>query len=273
MRKAWFVVLVLWVVARVTIAAAVTFTYYPSDPLTVVDLQGRPIPGNVVSIVDTSGNPVSVWNDMGGTQAFAYVVPSTGILQFFANPGIYRVTITGLGLTRIYWVNVSGTSITSIPYIAIDRTAVMIAEVATGNPPTLVCVVNNPCQLIYNRVNGNQIVAIDFVMPTFPLSVRSLSWEWYPSTGIGTSVWNVDWCTYQEGADICAPTGANSQTVASFGQFLNKRTDLDITFTPPATMWSFDSHVVLFITHMTTDARDNVQTLSVDNLRMEFNKL
>lgn len=73
----------------------------PSAAFTAVTDQGRPLVGASITVVDDVGAPVTACNN-AACDIDQTVVPATGIVQFYADPGDYTVTLAGAGITRIF---------------------------------------------------------------------------------------------------------------------------------------------------------------------------
>jgi hypothetical protein len=134
---------------------------------------------------------------------------------------------------------------------------------ATASPPTLTC--GNPCYLTFPD-SGRKYVTYDFLMPSSPLSLRSILLSWR-STGGGVVVFEVDWCAYAAGEAPCFPSGANDTTISSTGQ-AGKRADAVFSIDPD---WSPDDHVVVQVSRAEEHASDTVSgNVLLENVRQEM---
>lgn len=237
-------------------------TYYPSAPVVVVGPQGRPIPNGTFSVANTVGIQQTVYADAAGATVAASPsangrVPSQPIpiLQFFATPGTYVVTVSGEGVTRQYWTTVTAPQASTTPaasniwvnFRAQDMTNQLSSSPALTCPPA-----GTPCYYEFAGGTGSeQYVMFDFVVAPFALSHILSQLEWGPATtGVGLVRWRVTWCAYAEGSPVCTPVFSGGNLAAATStttSVVDDRIDVDFTSTDWATNWPADIHVVVQI--------------------------
>lgn len=83
----------------------------PTNAFTAVGPQGRPLTGASIGVKDSIGNPVTACIDAACTSALT-TVPASGIVQFYAEPETYTVTVSGSGVSRVFLVVVPAAAVT-----------------------------------------------------------------------------------------------------------------------------------------------------------------
>ena len=125
---------------------------YPAWQATIVTEAGDIQPGAQVDVVLESTGLVpagGIWSNRAGSSALAnpFFADANGFAQFYAAPGEYRITATGVGGTRVWrYVVLDGTaSIADVTTSATDTTAGRLLKVgdfglgaSTGTISTLV---------------------------------------------------------------------------------------------------------------------------------------
>lgn len=114
----------------------------------------------------------------------------------------------------------------------------------TATPPALGCD-GSGCWLSY-APSGNEVAALDFILPSVPLDGASLLLTWQAAASSGTVRWTVDWCRFRAGEAVCLPNGAHAITTGSVTSGANKRNDLELN--PFSPEWEPGDHVVVHIT-------------------------
>jgi len=246
---------------------------FPSDPVTIVGLQGRPIPNAQVTVTFPSGAAADVYQEKSAINIL-HVVPAAGILQFFSDPGTYLVNVSGEGLTKLFYVTVSVGSLAAS--ISIDRTADMaIISAALGDPvpPQLFCD-PAPCLISFggDPDRNERDIYYDWTMPSYGLDVDNILFEWHSaSVGNGTLFvgWKMSWCTYNTGEAFCTPVNDfNFNTTVTVTS--NTRTLVSIpgTTLPGLGMWNPSNHVVFLIGRRAVDTYTSFAGFV--NLRLEY---
>lgn len=265
------VLIALLVVARA--AGACTPAPFPSNAVTIVGQQGRPLPNTTISITDVSGVPIGAYGgaftDPSGCTPSTIVDP-TGVYQFFTVvAGEWIVTVQGQGLTRRYYTT-SGIGVGGVA-TSIDRTAeVMIGH--QSDTLQLFCDGGRiPCG--WHFVNGfNNFVFIDFIMPSFRLVLSDILLSWVPMLGSnGTAVWSITWASYKSGEAVTHPSEVDPTGLTLLSTApSDTRTDVSTTINPLPD-WQPQDHVVIFIWFVGADARNTISgPLFLENVRLEF---
>jgi hypothetical protein len=109
MRKI-FVLLVCLSVATACFAT----TFYPCSPVIVRGPQGRPIPNASVSVLTSAGQPADVYANSTGTTVYPNTLGPFGVMQFYAAPGDYTVTVSGGGVTQSFIVTIPTTATSAV---------------------------------------------------------------------------------------------------------------------------------------------------------------
>lgn len=81
----------------------------PCSALQVVGPQGRPLPGGSFAVTGPNGEDVVIYSDYAGTQVIpgsSGFVPANSIIQFFGDPGVYKVTVSGGGVVKVYYCEI-----------------------------------------------------------------------------------------------------------------------------------------------------------------------
>lgn len=99
-KRQWLVV-----IGALFISTGAFADLMPSAAFTAVTDQGRPMTGASLTVVDDVGAPVTACSNLACTIGQT-TVPATGIVQFWADPGEYTVTLAGAGITRIFTVEI-----------------------------------------------------------------------------------------------------------------------------------------------------------------------
>lgn len=258
----------------VHIALGTTFTLSPSTPITIIDLQGRPISGGTFTVKDTDGNPVTVYSDTAGTTPMSRLPKiTTNVLQFYTSPGIYQVTALGPGnLQHQFWTPVlDAAALVNLTRISISRPAETF-NLATTSPVTLNCTAGNGvCFLVYPDASTTTALA-DWIMPSFPVTFQTLLLSWWSSASGSTVVWQVDWCTYANGQATCLPDGTNAVSFTSTKSD-SDRTDILVDSEQWATTWSAGDHVVVSVSRLGSSGGDDITgNVNLENARFEFKK-
>lgn len=261
---------------------------FPSNPMTIVGLQGRPIPQANVNVTDLAGVPVTVYVD-STSGAVLTLVPPSGVLQFWVAdfPGIYIVNVQGQDLTRRYYTTVGIGVGPNVNTISIDRTADLLLTNTTLSgldQPTLDCGrVDAPCRLMYvaPTPQADQCAYFDFITPSYPITFKSLLLSWHQlldTTGESSRnmVWGVNWCTYKVGEVFCDPvSAANLFTMTSHPNTV-AQARVDVTVLPNQwpTTWEPQDHVSIAVCAQWTDPRNNLITMDValENVRLEVSR-
>ena len=235
----------------------------PVGPFTIVTRQGRPIPGSTATITDLLGGAVITWTDRAGTTVFDGTVNPNNILTFFADPGIYYVSVGNLGETKLFWTAVVGDDSSTV---SVDRTADMLLR-TLATTPTINCPASGSfCTLDYVHT-AKRTAVFDFVLPSTTLKFNTILLSY---TGVaGTVVWTLDWCSTTTGELACVPNSANEVAFSSVS--LAGRTDALITASQWDTSWPASSHIVVWVSRDPLNAADTIDvTLPLQNVRMEF---
>lgn len=259
-------------IASLLLAVAASAQKLPSNPMLVLNQQGRPLAEGMVSITNPdTGAPVVVFMDRAGQIPYNNKVPVNGLVQFFGDPGLYLVTAQGQSLTRQYYTVVTNGVGLGAGRVSIDRTAEMVSR-NTLNAPNLMC---SPftliCILEFSPLT-EQTVLIDFIMPSYPIVLTSLLVSFHQDDLLATT-WKANWCTYQTGTSSCDPISApNSATVTSGGAMFTR---LDAQLTPATwgVSWLPNDHVLIALSRDVNNVSDtSASTSSLENVRLEFTK-
>ena len=110
---------------------------YPAWQATIVTEAGDIQPGAQVDVVLESTGLVpagGIWSNRAGSSALAnpFFADANGFAQFYAAPGEYRITATGVGGTRVW------------RYVVLDGTA-STADVTTSDSHIFTHINNNRC--------------------------------------------------------------------------------------------------------------------------------
>lgn len=208
-------------------ANAVTFNYAPAGPFTIVGPQGRPMPGATVVVTDMLDNEVTIYTTPEGITEHSGLLPQSNVLQFFAAPGVYFVTINGQGITYTFYTVIFD-AIEKVAQTSIARSAEMLLT-NTSAPPELLCPTDLPCGLLY-ATTGTEVAFFNFVSPPFPMHFEMLTISWQTLSGyslLNDAVWAVDWCAFSVGDVPCFPDGTNRELKTSTALGEEKRVDLD----------------------------------------------
>lgn len=256
-----------------TIVFGQTIIKYPSTPMLIVGPQGRPIPDGLASVSDLSGVPVTTFTGLTGATANPrpFIVPATGIVQFFADPGLYSVTVTGNGVNRTFYVPVGTGVPTSSRFISISRQATNF-DLNVTSPGTLSCPLDKPCCISLDD-DVSRSFQFDWIMPSFGLDLLTFMISFTTDTGNNgrAAAFETRWCTYGNNEAICTPANGfdSSITVSSDG----KRTDLTITQASLSTLWEESDHVRVLVFREPGDADDTVVgNICVENIVLEFER-
>lgn len=253
-------------------------TKYPSDPIFIFDQQGRPIPGAIATITDLTGTPVVVWANINGTVVFNGAVPANGLLQFFGDVGYYRVTVSGAGITYIYYTQCqvaassSGGDSSNALLTSIDRTAEMFRPFNADTNDVVCPADGKPCYIIFDKAPaGVQVSGADFIMPSYALTPTGFLISFVAAPGAATIIWKLDWCTYANAASVpCVPTGAHVASFTTAPAPASRRKDVVIDPADWPTSWGTGDHVVFTISRDTSDTF--TASVRFENFRMEFTK-
>lgn len=244
----------------------------PCSPVFIAGPQGRPLPGAVVSVVNTDNTPIAsgVWANSAGTVVFNGQMPVDQILQVFIEAGIYQATVTSSGVTKTYDITCTAGLSEGVRLISISRTAELLLNTQT-NAPTLFCsALGVPCMQLFQQ-GLDQPVTFDFVAPTFPLTMQTFLVTWRADDiPQGTAVWRLDWCTYVQGDDSCVPTGAHAVDVTSVAPAGHRRVDMLVLPTTWPLAWNPNDHVVIEITRHGSSLQDTLGIVGLENVRMEM---
>lgn len=243
----------------------------PCSPVFIAGPQGRPLPGAVVSVVNTDSTPIAsgVWANSAGTVVFNGQMPVDQILQVFIEAGIYQATVTSSGVTKTYDIVCGDGLSSSVKRVSISRTAEVLLNTIPP-APTLFCLpTGEPCFLAF--ADGlDMSVLFDFVAPSFPTDFVNILLTVRAAVG-GTIVWSLDYCAYGEGDPVCVPTGAHIQTFPMVAG-MTVRSDLLVTSAQWSVQWNPSDHVVIKATRKGTDGLDTAGTPRLENIRMELTK-
>lgn len=100
----------------VGLAGAARGAVIASPVVPILNLQGRPLAGASVTIqlclnaACTSTSAATTYSSFAGTTAFSGTVPATGLLQFYADPGVYYVQVSGGGVVRTFHLDLPASS-------------------------------------------------------------------------------------------------------------------------------------------------------------------
>lgn len=193
---------------------------FPANPVTILGLQGRPIPNAQVTVVDYyTGISSTVYANKQCTVGLT-VVPSSGILQFWGAPGLYQVTASGEGLTRVVALGI-------IPGSS-DPTAISWSWSADQfqlftDPGTLdaqaVLDTDSFAVLIYDDAK-DRCAHLEITMASFPVQLRTMLIVWRTGTnGDGSQKirWLVTTCYSTEGNDFCTAGTTNYSVLTTVG--------------------------------------------------------
>jgi hypothetical protein len=89
-------------------------TYYPCSPVIVRGPQGRPIPSATVSVLTSVGQPADVYANATGTTVYPNTLGPFGVMQFYAAPGDYTVTVSGGGVVQSFIVTIPTTATSAL---------------------------------------------------------------------------------------------------------------------------------------------------------------
>jgi len=188
-------------------SAAAQSTCYPSTPVSIMGMQGRPIQGAKVTVtVLDSATPKQVFSDPYCTVPLTTMpLPySINILQFYSEVGAYTVKVEGEGLVYTYAAYVALGSGSGAYLTSIDRPAETWILDSASNPPALVCA-GGMCSLNYNAgILSDSVADTNFITPRFPVALTELLFEWQMS-GVITGVAKVRfaYCVYENQQPPC----------------------------------------------------------------------
>ncbi len=231
-------------------------TYYLCSPVTMIDPQGRPIKNASYRVVDINGQVVTTYGSRTGgvtsSSSVAGTLPTVApaILQFYADPGTYQVTISGGGISSIYNVTCTAPQSTETP----GSRSVVVSRAATtwnrglSSSPALTCpTTGKPCYLQFTGGAGtDQVIETDFISSGLTFDRGIL--EWSPSTtGAGTVEWEVAWCTYSNGNQPCVPVfGVQTAVIVGTASTVTDQTAYeDVTSAALNPNWPEEFHVVI----------------------------
>jgi len=245
-------------------------TKFACDPVFLANPQGRPLANASVSIINTDGTAIAsgVWTNKAGTIAFGGTMPTNQLLQVYIEPGAYQVGVTGEGLSKSYLIRCGEGVGTGATVMAIDRTADALLPGIVA--PVLGCEMPYPCRLDFAH-DVEETMYFDFILPSYPVTFRSMLLSWKSGLLVGTVVWKLDWCAYGVGDLTCTPDGTNAVLVTSTNTSANKRTDVSVTTTTWPVTWASSDHVVVTITRSMTGNTLNTAAM-LENVRVELTK-
>lgn len=263
MRKTLTFSLFVWGLLWAVAAFGQQHRYSPCSPVFIAGPQGRPIPNNTVIVADSNNNQLTVYNDADGVAPFMNVLPANQILQVFYTPGVFRVTVSGDGLTKQYQI-VCGEGLGfSAKMLSVDRTAdVMIDGPAVIAP--LTCPPNASCYRTFG-VDVESSTHFDFILPSFNTTISTILLSWFAPSGTGQVVWRLDYCAYAVGENRCSPTGNNVVLVSSGALNPSQRTDASVT---PQWTWTAGQHIVVQVTRLVSGTL--LGNANLENVRLEL---
>ena len=257
--------------------ATCSSTVYPSDPVTVLGLQGRPIPNAQVTFaVYSTGVGTSVWVDSACNTVMT-VVPSSGILQFYGTPGLYQATVSGQGITRIIYINVMPGS-ADPNNISISRSAdsfMLFTDPGTLDEQAILDL-DTYATLLYQD-EKDRCAHLQFVLPTFPIKLRAATLVWRTlSNGDGTQkvAWQIVTCYSTSTNDFCAggTTTYDVATVVSASSSVPQYLTI-LGGSLGGTVWPASSIIRVDVCREGTAVLDTWEDFSlVDLLRLEFDR-
>lgn len=265
--------LLLLLFPTIAFAQGGPFVKFPSDPILIVGPQGRPIPDGLATVTNTDGVVVTVYTDRTGNTPLAspFVVPQTGIVQFFADADIYIVGVTGNGVSRSFYVTAGGGVSSNTRFISIDRTASNL-ELNTTNPGILFCDVDELC-VVQMDDDVDRSFRSNWTMPSFPLTLSTLNIYFKSDTGNNGNAarFDIKWCTIEVGETTCTP--ANTKSFTQAVQSDGKRTVLSITHASLAEDWNEDDHVIVEIFRDADHSDDTVTgMIHIFDVRYEWER-
>lgn len=260
------------IIALLFLSSVAQASPLPCSPVFIAGPQGRPIPGAVVSVVNTNNTPIAsgVWANTTGTVPFTGQMPTNQILQVFIEPGIYQATVSGSGVTKTYDIICGDGFGSSVRTISISRSAELLLN-TMPNAPILDCsATGTPCLQIFSG-GVDSPVTFDWVAPSYPVTFESILVTWHTAdVPVGMAVWRLDWCTYAEGDLNCVPSGAHAVDVTSVATAGHRRVDMLVLPVQWPLAWNANDHVVVSIERHGSDTRDTLAIVAIENVRMEM---
>lgn len=261
-------------IASLLLAVAASAEKLPSNPMLVLNQQGRPLAEGVISITNPdTGAPSVVFMDRAGTIPYNNKVPVNGVVQFFGDAGLYLVTAQGQGLTRQYYTVVTSGVGIGAGRVSIDYTAEMLS-LNTVNAASLFCSQLEFVCWIEFAANSPKSIEIDFIMPSYPIVLTSALLSWHQDDANLGVTWKGDWCAYSTGETRCDPYSAgNTARVHNTSTGVNTRTDAQFTPATWSVSWLPGKHIIIVFTRDVDDVNDtSLTTASLENVRFEFTK-
>lgn len=265
------ILLALLLLARCA-QAQIVFTFPPCDPVFLAGPEGRPIPNATVQFTNPDGSlPTNgVWLNYTGTTPFDNRIPANQILQVFADAGIYRVQVSGAGITKSYYTRCSVGVGEGLRKVSVDRTPDLLL-LNTSSPPTLDCPLNQHCTLAFDQGN---IAIFDFVMPSFLLTLNNVLLTFQTAESTINIAWSFNWCVYNVGQVMCNPTTAGNKKIViktvNFGQ--DVRQDVLFTGAEWSTLgWVPNAHVVFALEREFGGDTGSFPAF-MQNIRLEFDR-